>query len=178
MLFKPYLIPHGKVFRQCLCGALRAPILLILPEEQYTRSLAIVMYTRSHTPPFVTESAIITTVAGNGTSGYSGDGGPSTSAELSEPTGVAVDGIGSGQRSRTNLYIADHRNSVIRKVYANGTIVTVAGTDTPGYSGDGGPATSAQLNWSFGIAVDITCHRCLQGTGPSSSHEGQNRKGA
>jgi sugar lactone lactonase YvrE len=90
----------------------------------------------------------ITTVAGNGTAGYSGDGGLATSAELNEPAGVAVDGAG-------NLYIADRFNNRIREVNAStGIITTVAGNGTPGYGGDGGPATSAELNLPSGLAVD------------------------
>jgi sugar lactone lactonase YvrE len=93
-------------------------------------------------------TGIITTVAGNGTQGYSGDGGPATSAELSIPNSIAVDGAG-------NLYIADSYNMVIRKVFAStGEILTVAGDHTLGYSGDGGPATSASLNYPFGVGVD------------------------
>ncbi|MEZ4732369.1 MAG: hypothetical protein R3E79_35090 [Caldilineaceae bacterium] len=86
----------------------------------------------------VDSSGTISTVAGNGTSGYSGDGGPAASAQLREPMGVTVDGSG-------NLYIADAINNRIRKVDSSGTISTVAGNGTSGYSGDGGPATSAQL---------------------------------
>ncbi len=89
---------------------------------------------------------IISTVAGTGVAGYSGDGGQATSAQLSGPVGVAVDGQG-------NLYIADRDNARIRKVSA-GIISTVAGTGVAGYSGDGGQATSAQLNNPYGIAVD------------------------
>ncbi|MGA2114953.1 MAG: NHL repeat-containing protein, partial [Bryobacteraceae bacterium] len=91
----------------------------------------------------------ITTVAGNGTGGYSGDNGPATSAELYDPLAVAVDGAG-------NLYISDSGNSLVRKVNAaTGIITTVAGTlGTEGYSGDGGPATSAQLNQFEDVAVD------------------------
>jgi uncharacterized protein (TIGR03437 family) len=91
---------------------------------------------------------IITTVAGNGTQGFSGDGGPATSAALGFPEGVAVD-------SANNVYIADHANNRIRKV-SGGIITTVAGNGTQGFSGDGGPATSAQLNGPFGVAVDST----------------------
>ena len=81
-----------------------------------------------------------TIVAGTGTAGYSGDGGPATSAELNEPLGVAVDSAG-------NLYFADSANNCIREVLnSTGQIFTVAGTGTAGYSGDGGPATRrAQL---------------------------------
>ena len=93
---------------------------------------------------------IITTIAGNGTLGYSGDGGAATSAELSMPYSVALDSSG-------NIYIADWGGSVIRKVNAStGIISTIAGTGTQGYSGDDGPATSAQISAPYGIAVDTS----------------------
>jgi sugar lactone lactonase YvrE len=93
-------------------------------------------------------TGIISTVAGNGTGGYSGDGGAATSAELNIATGVAVDSSG-------NIYIADRMNERIRMVTAStGIISTVAGNGTGGYSGDGGAATSAELNWPAGVAVD------------------------
>jgi hypothetical protein len=86
----------------------------------------------------VDTNGIITTVAGNGSHGFSGNGGPATSAELFRPSGVAVDAAG-------NLYIADADNDRIRKVDVNGTISTVAGNGVYGFSGDGGPATQAEL---------------------------------
>jgi trimeric autotransporter adhesin len=90
----------------------------------------------------------ISTVAGNGTYGYSGDGGPATSAELANPRGVAVDGSG-------NIYIAYLYNYVIRKVTAaTGYISTVAGNGHNNYSGDNGPATSAELYYPIYVAVD------------------------
>jgi uncharacterized protein (TIGR03437 family) len=91
----------------------------------------------------------ISTVAGNGTSGYTGDGAAATSAELSNPEGVAVDASG-------NLYISDTSNCVIRKVTTSGTISTVAGNFTSGcgYSGDGAAATSANINHPSGIVVN------------------------
>jgi hypothetical protein len=93
-------------------------------------------------------TGIITTVAGTGTGGFSGDGGPATSAQINGPEGLAVDITG-------NLFIADSYNDRIRKVAAaTGIITTVAGTGTPGFSGDGGPATSAHLSEPVGIAVD------------------------
>jgi hypothetical protein len=95
----------------------------------------------------VSTNGIITTVAGNGTNLYSGDGGAATNASLWLPSGVAVDGSG-------NLLIADPGNNRIRKVDANGTITTLAGNGTGGYSGDGGLATNAQLNYPYGVAVD------------------------
>jgi len=91
-------------------------------------------------------NGVITTVAGNGTNGFSGDGGPPTSAQLSYPSAVAVDALG-------NLYIADSYNQRIRKV-SNGVISTVAGNGTNGFSGDGGPATSACLTYPSAVAVD------------------------
>jgi trimeric autotransporter adhesin len=93
-------------------------------------------------------SGVITTVAGNGTSGFSGDGGPATAAQLAQAGGVAVDGAG-------NLFIADRGNSRIRRVdAASGIITTIAGTGTYGYSGDGGPATAAQIKAAGDLAVD------------------------
>jgi uncharacterized protein (TIGR03437 family) len=89
----------------------------------------------------------ISTVAGNGTSGYGGDGSSATSAQLNSPAGIAVDNAG-------NLYIADFSNQVVRKVSAGGTISTLAGNGLAGYSGDGGPAAQAQLNGPSGVAVD------------------------
>ncbi|WP_460945226.1 NHL repeat-containing protein [Spirosoma daeguense] len=94
-------------------------------------------------------SGMITTVAGTGFAGYSGDGGVATSAQLNLPYGIALDG-------GNNLYITDRNNQRIRKVNSAGIITTVAGTGTAGFTGDGGAATSAQLNSPFGIAVDGT----------------------
>jgi sugar lactone lactonase YvrE len=95
----------------------------------------------------VTPDGIIHTVAGNGTVGYSGDGGPATSAQMYSPFGVAVD-------SADNLYIADQSNHRIRKVTPDGIINTFAGNGSYGYSGDGGPATSAELSSIMDVAVD------------------------
>ncbi len=92
---------------------------------------------------------IISTIAGTGPAAYSGDGGPSTSANLNIPYGVAVDLIG-------NVYIADYANNRIRKIDTFGIITTVAGTGFSGFSGDGGPATSAQIYAPRGIATDAT----------------------
>jgi len=96
----------------------------------------------------VSTTGTLTLVAGNGTMGYSGDGGAATSAALNRPEGIFVDGSG-------NIFIADTDNSVIREV-SNGQIQTVAGNFAagPGYSGDGAAATSAQLNDPFGVFVD------------------------
>jgi sugar lactone lactonase YvrE len=91
-------------------------------------------------------SGRITTVAGNGTSGFSGDGGPATSAALFHPRGLALDASG-------NLYVADGWNARIRRVAPSGTITTFAGTGDPSHSGDGGPAASAGLS-PTGLAAD------------------------
>jgi uncharacterized protein (TIGR03437 family) len=89
----------------------------------------------------------ITTIAGNGTEEYSGDGGLSTAAQLDAPWGLAADSHG-------NIYIGDSGNHTIRKIASNGIISTVAGTAVRGSSGDGGNATHAQLNQPLGIAID------------------------
>jgi sugar lactone lactonase YvrE len=91
---------------------------------------------------------IITTVVGTGTAGYSGDGGPATSARLFDPSGVALDSAG-------NLYIADSDNNVVRRVTASTQVITtIAGTGTLGYTGDNGPATSAELGTPWGLALN------------------------
>jgi uncharacterized protein (TIGR03437 family) len=95
----------------------------------------------------VTPSGTIMTLAGNGTAGYSGDGGPATSAELNGPYRVTVDLAG-------NVYIPDSSNSRIRKVSPDGTISTIVGNGVEGYSGDGGPAISASLNYPEAVAFD------------------------
>jgi RHS repeat-associated protein len=94
----------------------------------------------------VDTNGIITTVAGNGSYRYSGDGGPATAAGI-HTEGVAVDAAG-------NLYISDNYNNRIRKVDTNGIITTVAGNGVDGYGGDGGLATAAKLRRPTGVAVD------------------------
>lgn len=95
----------------------------------------------------VDTNGIITTVAGNGTNGFAGDGGAATNARLYNPSGVAVDTAGT-------LYIADELNNRIRAVRAGGAISTVAGNGSNSYSGDGGGATNAALSEPNGVAVD------------------------
>ncbi len=95
----------------------------------------------------VTTSGVITTVAGDGSFGFSGDGGSATAAQLASPTDVAVDGVG-------NLYVADRDNHRIRRITAEGIITTVAGDGNAAYAGDGGAATSASLNSPEGVAFD------------------------
>jgi uncharacterized protein (TIGR03437 family) len=96
----------------------------------------------------VSTNLIMSTVAGNGTVGFSGDGGVPNFAKLSHPKGVAVDATG-------NVYIADTLNSRVRVVTPNGaTINTVIGTGSPAYYGDGGPGLSAALNFPAGLSFD------------------------
>ena len=94
------------------------------------------------------QSQIITTIAGNGTQGYMGDGGLCTAAEFYHPNGVAFDVVG-------NLYISDRDNNRIRKVNTAGIISTIAGiAGAGGYSGDGGAATATKLYAPTGVALD------------------------
>ncbi|WP_143106614.1 S-layer homology domain-containing protein [Cohnella sp. OV330] len=92
-------------------------------------------------------AGIVTTIAGTDVAGFFGDGGPAAAAQLTSPTGIALDAAG-------NLYIADSGNQRIRKIDANGVISTIAGNGTQGYSGDGGPATAAAMNAPIGVALD------------------------
>ena len=92
-------------------------------------------------------NGIISTIAGNGIPGYSGDGGLATDAQLYVPYGIVFD-------SNNNLYISEIGNNVIRKIDTNGIISTIAGNGIQGYSGDGGLATDAQLYGPFGITFD------------------------
>jgi uncharacterized protein (TIGR03437 family) len=94
----------------------------------------------------VTAGGAITTIAGNGAAGYAGDNGAATSAQLNGPQGIAVDAGG-------NVYVSDTQNARVRKI-SGGNISTVAGNGTPGFGGDNGAATTAQLNVPIGLAVD------------------------
>ena len=111
-------------------------------------NLYITDYTGCRIRKVAAGTGIITTVAGNGTCAYAGDGGAATSAELKFPDGVVIDSVG-------NLYITDQQNNRVRKVDATtGIITTVAGNGTQGFAGDGGPATSAKFFFPGGIAID------------------------
>jgi sugar lactone lactonase YvrE len=95
----------------------------------------------------ITRDGLITTVAGTGVPGYSGDGGPAVNAQLNTPYGILLD-------KDDNLLIADSNNDVIRRVGHDGIIQTIAGTGQEGYDGDGGPARAAKLNTPQALAVD------------------------
>ena len=90
---------------------------------------------------------VVTTIAGTGEAGFSGDGGKATEARLNHPAGVTVDGAG-------NVYIADQKNHRVRRVAPDGFITTLAGTGDAGYNGDGGPAKDAQLFHPEDVAID------------------------
>jgi uncharacterized protein (TIGR03437 family) len=95
----------------------------------------------------VDSSGTLTRIAGTGRSGNSGDGGPATSAQLTEPAGLVADPAG-------NVYFSDRGANVVRKISANGVITTIAGNGTAGFLGDGGPAIRARLAAPMGIALD------------------------
>jgi len=95
----------------------------------------------------ITAKGIISTIAGTGVPGYSGDGGPATSAQIGNPVYAAYDSNG-------NLYFSQLAHCVVRKIDKTGTITTVAGTGKCGYNGDGIPATTAQLRGPRGLAFD------------------------
>jgi streptogramin lyase len=98
----------------------------------------------NHAVRRISAAGIITTVAGTGVAGYSGDGGLAIAARFNQPLGVAWGPDGS-------LWSTDYLNHRVRRLWPNGTITTIAGTGSPGFSGDGGPATAAQLNGPYGI---------------------------
>jgi sugar lactone lactonase YvrE len=106
----------------------------------------------------INTNGIIMTVAGTNSAGFSGDGGAATNAKLFSPYGVAADAYG-------NLFVADRINSRIRKVNTNGIITTVAGTNSSGFSGDGGAATNAKLSSPYGVAVDAYGNLFIADTG-------------
>jgi sugar lactone lactonase YvrE len=133
-------LTESSVFPGALTGRLRAVALVLVCLLASLAPCQLQAQT-------ITQVPYITTVAGTGTPGYSGDGKAATSAALNQPFDVIVDRAG-------NLYIADTFNHVIRKVDTSGTITTVAGNGTLGYSGDGYAATSAQLHQPSGLAID------------------------
>ncbi len=96
---------------------------------------------------FAQTCAVITTIAGNGTGSFSGDGGPSTAATINVPQGIAFDTSG-------NMFFSDYGNRRIRKITSTGVISTIAGTGVMGYTGDGGAATLATIIYPTGLTVD------------------------
>jgi trimeric autotransporter adhesin len=106
----------------------------------------------------VSSGGLISTIAGNGIQGYSGDGGPATSAAINGPSGIAIDSAG-------NLFIVDTGNNRVRKVTPAGVISTVAGSGASGFSGDGGLATSATLSSPADVTVDVAGSLFISDTG-------------
>jgi DNA-binding beta-propeller fold protein YncE len=93
-------------------------------------------------------SGVITTCAGCGEAGYSGDGGPATRARFNEPYGIALDNAG-------NIYVADRHNHCVRRIDgSSGIVTTFAGNGSSGFDGDGGPASRAGLVEPNGLALD------------------------
>jgi uncharacterized protein (TIGR03437 family) len=151
-----WLTKNARSLKQKALGLVRGPAMS-------PRRLAIYGLTTLAilTAPVLCRSqGVISTVAGNGTLGFSGDGGPATSAALSLAFGVGVDSAG-------NIYISDAGNNRIRKVNTAGVISTFAGNGTMGFSGDGGPATSAALFLPYGVAVDGAGNVYILDTGNS-----------
>ncbi len=105
--------------------------------------------TFNHRVRRIDPAGMITTIAGTGEAGFSGDGGPATAARFAAPTGVAADAAG-------NLYVADFFNHRVRRIAPDGSISTIAGTGQSGFAGDGGPATAARLNLPYALALDST----------------------
>jgi sugar lactone lactonase YvrE len=127
-----------------------AALPLVLPSAIAfdTQGNLYIAETGNHAVREFTVAGVVTTVAGNGVQGFSGDSGPATAAELDSPAGLALDTAG-------NLYIADSHNHRVREVAAaTGTITTLAGTGVAGYSGDGGLAVAAQLDLPTALALD------------------------
>jgi trimeric autotransporter adhesin len=113
----------------------------------------------------VNTDSIITTIAGTGTAGFSGDGGLATAADLDAPMGVAVDAAG-------NVYVADHYNSRIREIMANDSnIYTFAGNGVASFSGDGGPATAAEISAPTGVCLDNSGNLYISDEGNSRVRE-------
>ena len=128
------------------------------PTRLATDAAGNVYFSSLHSVFKVDAGGTLTRVAGNARAGNSGDSGAAVAAQLNSPMGIAVDAAG-------NLFVADRDASVVRRIAANGTITTVAGNGTAGFTGDGGAATSAQINGPFGVAVDSTGNLFIADTG-------------
>jgi hypothetical protein len=121
---------------------------LVLTDSESTPPPSVALFGTGLAAIVQLTPALINTFAGTGKAGYTGDGGPSTAAQINDPANAVVDAAG-------NLFFADRGNNVIRKIDANGTITTFAGNGTSGSTGDDGPATRAQLNHPDDIAFDV-----------------------
>lgn len=129
-------------------GILASSAAISVPSSVAVDASGNVFLVDDHRVRKINSFGIITTIAGTGAYGFSGDGGPATNATFKIIEAIAVDGSG-------NLYIADTGNSCIRKVDTLGIVTTIVGIGgSGGYSGDNGPASSAQIGWPTGIAID------------------------
>ena len=139
-----------QAFAQTAVSATTVPLLLPSAVVYDLQGNLYIAETGNHVIRKIDTRGNITTIAGTGTQGFSGDNGPATAAQLDSPQGLALDTAG-------NLYIADTHNHRIRRLATSTqTITTIAGTDTPGFSGDNNPATTAQLNLPTALALDTT----------------------
>jgi sugar lactone lactonase YvrE len=144
-------------------------------ESIATDAMGNAYFVASHCVFKLDQNGVVTRIAGNGRAGYSGDGGPATSAQLRLesikfapwdnwvsqgmlPPGIAVDNGG-------NVYVADNGNYRIRRISPDGIITTVMGSGTPGFSGDGGLATNAQLSPVYGLAIDVAGNLLIADSG-------------
>jgi cysteine-rich repeat protein len=128
---------------QAITAALNGPLGIALDAA----GRVFIADTRNHRVRRVDVDGTISTIAGTGIGGFSGDGGPATNAALQQPNDVAVDRAG-------RVFVTDHLNNVVRRIDLDGTIGSIAGRAVFGFGGDGGPATSAMLAFPRGIAVD------------------------
>jgi sugar lactone lactonase YvrE len=106
----------------------------------------------------ISPAGVISTIAGSSEAGFSGDGGPAVSAQLSSPSGLAVDAAGA-------VFVADTGNNRVRRISPTGVISTIAGSSEAGFSGDGGPAVSAQLSSPSGLWIDPNGNLFVADTG-------------
>lgn len=107
----------------------------------------LVADTRNHVVRRIDAEGVITTLAGDGTAGFAGDGGPARAARFDQPYGLAVDDDGA-------IYVSDRGNFRVRRIAPDGVVETVAGSGTRGLDGDGGPATEAELGYVARVALD------------------------
>jgi uncharacterized protein (TIGR03437 family) len=147
VLAQPYAITTVAGGALPLPGILAANASIGDPPRVAVDSAGNVYFGSLHAVFEVDPSGALIRIAGTGRAGYSGDGGPALNAQLMSPAGIAVDASG-------NVYVADLDTNSVRKISPNGNITTYAGNGTAGFSGDGGPATAAQLNTPDGLVLD------------------------
>jgi uncharacterized protein (TIGR03437 family) len=153
-------VAGGNMFCTIGCGATQGVV--VSPQAVAVDASGTLYVADTADYRVISFSGITTTVlAGTGLSGFSGDGGPATNAQLNNPQAITIDSSG-------YLYIADSFNGRIRKVLKDGTIITIAGTGAIAFSGDGGPAASAALYFPRGIAVDGSGNVYVSDTGNSA----------